>query len=358
MRIGIPAETKDNEKRVGMTPDGVADLVNSGHEVTVASGAGLGSGFSDEEYRNAGATIGSADDAWAAELVVKVKEPISSEYHYLREDLTLFCYLHLAAERALTEALVQSGVTAIAFETVTSPAGGLPLLTPMSEIAGRLSVQTGAHLLTTPAGGPGVLLGGIAGVAPINVTVIGGGTAGAQAVDVAVGLGAQVTVIDVNTTTLRAFMQRYDGRVRCVSSSPSAIAEALSYSHLVIGAVLVPGAKAPVVVTNEHLAVMPEGSVVVDIAIDQGGCTAASRPTSHSDPTFRHGGVTMYCVTNMPGSAPVTATKALAAETLPFVKQLADKGVTQAVVDNPHLGAGLNVSGGAIVHAAVQASFG
>ncbi|MDO4685758.1 MAG: alanine dehydrogenase [Corynebacterium sp.] len=354
MKIGVPMEKKDHEKRVGMTPDGVHSLTDAGHTVVLERGAGVGSGFTDDDYVAAGAQLGSADDAWACELVVKVKEPIPSEYQYLRDDLTLFCYLHLAAEPELAQALRDAGTTAIAFETVTDPQGGLPLLTPMSEIAGRLSVQIGAYLLTNPAGGPGVLLGGIGGVAPINVTVIGGGTSGAQAVDVAVGLGAHVTVIDINTATLRRFMERYQGRVHCVSSSPAAIAEALSRSHLVIGAVLVPGAKAPIVITSDHIKNMPPGSVIVDIAIDQGGCTEESRPTSHSEPVFTVDGVSMYCVTNMPGSAQVTATKALAAETLPFIQQIATHGTEAALAANPHLMAGVNIAGGEIVHESVK----
>lgn len=354
MRVGVPTETKDHEQRVAMTPEGVRTLTAAGHTVIVERGAGVGAGFPDAEYETAGAELGTTDAAWGCELVVKVKEPTPAEYQYLRADQTLFCYLHLAAEPKLARALQDAGTTAIGFETVTDANGGLPLLTPMSEIAGRLSVQIGAQLLTNPEGGPGVLLGGISGVAPINVTVIGGGTSGAQAVDVAVGLGAQVTVLDINTATLRRFMERYQGRVHCVSSSPNAIAEALSRSHLVIGAVLVPGARAPQVVTTEDLAGMPVGSVFVDIAIDQGGCTAESRPTSHSEPTFRCGNVTMYCVTNMPGSAQITATKALAAETLPFVQQLAALSTEEALAANPHLAAGLNIAGGEIVHEGVR----
>ncbi|MDO5077452.1 alanine dehydrogenase [Corynebacterium sp.] len=354
MRVGVPAEVKDHEQRVGMTPEGVHTLYEAGHTVIVERGAGAGAGFPDELYEEAGAQLGTAADAWACELVVKVKEPTPDEYKFLHENLTLFCYLHLAAEPELAEALKTAGTTAIAFETVTGPQGGLPLLTPMSEIAGRLSVQIGAQLLTNPEGGPGVLLGGISGVAPVNVTVIGGGISGAQAVDVAVGLGAQVTVLDINTTTLRRFMERYKGRVHCVSSSPTTIAEALSRSHMVIGAVLVPGARAPRVVTAKHLEAMRPGSVFVDIAIDQGGCTEVSRPTSHSNPTFQHGNVTMYCVTNMPGSAQVTATKALSAETLPFVQQLANLGTEQALAANPHLAAGVNIAGGEIVHEGVR----
>lgn len=356
MLIGVPTELKDNERRVGMTPDGVASLTASGHEVRIQSGAGDGSGFTDELYAAAGAQLCSAEDAWAAPLVVKVKEPTPAEYGYLREDLTLFCYLHLAAEPELTQALVDSRATGIGFETVTSAAGTLPLLTPMSEIAGRLAVLEAAHLLTSPAGGPGILLGGIAGVAPAHCTVVGGGTAGAQAVNLAVGLGAQVTVIDINTDTLRKFQTQYGGRVACVSSSDATIKKALASSDIVVGAVLVPGAKAPVVITHEHLAAMPKGSVLVDIAIDQGGCTAASRPTSHSDPTFDYEGVTMYCVTNMPGSAPVTATRALEAATLPFVVQLANLGTAAALDNNEHLRHGVNVQGGAIVHEHVKAA--
>lgn len=354
MRIGVPGEQKDHEKRVGITPDGVHSLVELGHTVVIERGAGVGSGFQDADYTAAGAQLGSAADAWACDLVVKVKEPIPSEYGFLRNDLTLFCYLHLAAEPELAQALMDAGTTAIAFETVTDAHGGLPLLTPMSEIAGRLSVQIGAYLLTNPAGGPGVLLGGIGGVAPIHVTVVGGGTSGAQAVDVAVGLGAQVTVIDINTSTLRRFMERYQNRVHCVSSSPAAIAEALSRSHLVIGSVLVPGAKAPIVISKEHIQAMPQGAVIVDIAIDQGGCTELSKPTSHSEPTYVADHVTMYCVTNMPGSAQVTATKALAAETLPFVRQLAELGTEEAIAANPHLAAGVNIRRGEIVHQGVR----
>ncbi|MDO4908503.1 MAG: alanine dehydrogenase [Corynebacterium sp.] len=348
MRIGVPKEIKNNERRVGMTPDGVAAVVAAGHEVIIEAGAGVGSGFTDADYQAAGATLGSQAEAWAQELVVKVKEPIAAEYGFLREDLTLFCYLHLAAEPELTKALLDAGTKAIAFETVVGPQGGLPLLAPMSEIAGRLGAQIGANLLLSANGGPGVLPGGIAGVAPINVTVVGGGTAGAQAVDVAVGLGAQVTVLDVNTTTLRAFMNRYEGRVRCIASTPSAVKEELSRSHLVIGSVLIPGAKAPKVVSAEAIEGMPSGGVVVDIAIDQGGCTELSKPTSHTEPTFSVGDKTMYCVTNMPGTASYTATRALAAETLRYVLAMANKGVDAALAADPGFALGLNTDKGEI----------
>ncbi|MDO4910677.1 MAG: alanine dehydrogenase [Corynebacterium sp.] len=348
MRIGVPKEIKNNERRVGMTPDGVAALTSRGHQVIIEVGAGRGSGFSDEEYTAAGATLGSQEEVWAQELVVKVKEPIAAEYGFLRSDLTLFCYLHLAAEPELTKALLDAGTKAIAFETVVGPRGGLPLLAPMSEIAGRLSTQIGVNLLLSANGGPGVLPGGIAGVAPINVTVVGGGTAGAQAVDVAVGLGAQVTVIDVNTTTLRNFMARYEGRVRCIASSPAAIEAELAKSHLVVGAVLVPGAKAPKVITEKAIASMPSGGVLVDIAIDQGGCTEVSKPTSHAEPTYQVGDKTMYCVTNMPGTASYTATRALAAETLPYVIALATKGVDEALAADPGFALGLNTDAGEI----------
>lgn len=354
MHIGVPTEIKNSERRVGITPDGVAALTALGHTVTVQKGAGLGSGFSDEEYLQAGATLGDQAEAWAAELVLKVKEPIAEEYAFLRSDLTLFCYLHLAAEPELTQALLDAGTRAIAFETVVGPQGGLPLLIPMSEIAGRLASQIGANLLLSTQGGPGVLPGGIAGVAPINVTVIGGGTAGAQAVDVAVGLGANVTVVDINTVALRRFMERYNGRVRCIASSPAAIREELSCSHLAIGAVLVPGAQAPKIISEEDIRSMPKGAVFVDIAIDQGGCTEVSKPTSHTEPTYTVGDTTMYCVTNMPGSASFTATRALAAETIRYVISMAQNGVDAALEKDPGFAQGLNTDKGELICEAIK----
>jgi len=357
MRIGIPAEVKDNERRVGATPVGVRELVAAGHDVTVQAGAGLGSSFPDEDYVLAGARIGAVEDAWAADMVIKVKEPIASEHPFLREGLLLFTYLHLAADEPLTRALVESGTTAIAYETVALPDGSLPLLAPMSEVAGRMSAMVGAYHLMGPQGGRGVLMGGVPGVRPAQVTVIGAGVAGANALAQAVGMGAEVTVLDLSLPRLRRLDDLYRGRVRTVASSAQAIEDAVVESDLVIGAVLVPGARAPRLVTRDLVARMRPGSVLVDIAIDQGGCLEGARPTTHAEPTYAVEGSTYYCVANMPGAVGRTSTMALTNATLPYALRLAGRGWEAAVATDAALAGGLAVTGGRIVHAGTAAAF-
>lgn len=359
MHIGVPKEIKNNERRVAMTPAAVDALVRRGHTVTVQSGAGLGSAFSDDAYRIAGARLAdSADEVWgAAEMVVKVKEPIPAEYGYLRDDLTLFTYLHLAADRPLTEALVAAGTTAIAYETVQTPDRALPLLAPMSEVAGRLSIAVGAHALLSPSGGRGMILGGVPGAPKAKVVVIGGGVAGEHAAANALGLGADVTVIDISLPKLRALEARYQGAIQTRYSTRYEIAEQLADADLVIGSVLIPGAAAPKLVTDDMVAGMKKGSVLVDIAIDQGGCFEGSRPTTHDEPTFPVHDSLYYCVANMPGAAPHTSTRALVNATLPYVTAVADKGWDAAADADPSLALGLNVRGGEVVNAAVRAAF-
>lgn len=358
MRIAIPAEVKNNENRVGLTPTGVAELTAAGHEVFVQSGAGLGSAIPDADYARQGATlIDDPDELWAAgELVLKVKEPIEEEYHRFREDLVLFTYLHLAADRRLTEWLLATGMTALAYETVQLPTGALPLLYPMSEVAGSLAPQVGAHHLMKPQGGRGVLMGGIGGVANAQVVVIGAGVSGQHAADVALGMGAEVTVLDTDLDKLRALHWRYGNRIRQLASSRHALAECVRQADLVIGAVLIPGARAPRLVSNELVAQMKPGSVLVDIAIDQGGCFADSRPTTHADPTFPVHGSTFYCVANMPAAVPHTSTYALTNATLPYVLRIANQGWQAALAADPALAKGLNVAAGRITHPAVQDS--
>ncbi|MFE7846659.1 alanine dehydrogenase [Microbacterium sp. NPDC057407] len=359
MHIGVPKEIKNNERRVAMTPAAVDALVRRGHTVTVQSGAGLGSAFSDDAYRIAGARlVDSADDVWGtAEMVVKVKEPIAAEYGFLRPDLTLFTYLHLAADRPLTDALVQSGTTAIAYETVQTPDRALPLLAPMSEVAGRLSIAVGSHALLSPSGGRGMILGGVPGAPKAKVVVIGGGVAGEHAAANALGLGADVTVIDISLPKLRALEARYQGAIQTRYSTRYEIAEQLADADLVIGSVLIPGAAAPKLVTDDMVAAMKKGSVLVDIAIDQGGCFEGSRPTTHDEPTFAVHDSLYYCVANMPGAAPHTSTRALVNATLPYVTAVADKGWDAAADADPSLALGLNVRGGEVVNAAVRAAF-
>lgn len=360
MRIGVPAEIKNNEFRVAMTPAGVMELRARGHEVVVQAGAGEGSRIADADYVAAGAQIVSqAADVWsAAEMVVKVKEPIACEYQYFRDDLTLFTYLHLAADEPLTRALVESGVTAIAYETVEGADGSLPLLAPMSEVAGRLAPQVGAATLMRAQGGRGVLMGGVPGVRPANVVVIGGGVAGSNAAMVAVGMGAQVSVLDTNVHRLHELDALYTGRLTTVTSNRFEVERACVEADMVIGAVLVPGARAPRLVTDALVAQMKPGSVLVDIAIDQGGCFESSRPTTHADPTFTVGESVMYCVANMPGAVPHTSTFALTNVTMPYVVKIADRGCSQALADDAGLRAGLNVSDSVIVNAGVAAAFG
>ena len=356
MRIGVPKETKVHEYRVGLTPTAVAELIRDGHTVVVEENAGASIGFSDADYVVAGACIGSCRQAFAQTLVVKVKEPNLDECAMLRDDQILFTYLHLAADPALTNALMSSGAAAVAYETVTAADGSLPLLSPMSEIAGRMSVQVGANALQRTTGGSGVLLGGVPGVAPARVVVIGGGMAGANAATIALGLGADVTILDKSVARLRWLADRFDGRARTVMANASTTREHVLGADLVVGAVLVPGARAPKLVSADDVRDMRDGSVLVDISIDQGGCFETSRPTTHDDPTFLHEGVVHYCVTNMPGVVPRTATLALNNITLPYIRTIAEKGWRQAIADDPHLANGVNVAGGTVWHEAVAQS--
>ncbi|AZS48302.1 MULTISPECIES: alanine dehydrogenase [Microbacterium] len=360
MKIGVPTEVKNNENRVSLTPAGADRLVREGHRVLVQSGAGLGSRITDDDYRAAGAEIvATAADAWGeADMVIKVKEPIAQEYGFLRDDLTLFTYLHLAADRALTTALVEAGTTAVAYETVQLPDRSLPLLVPMSEIAGRLSVTMGSYSLLRSQGGRGMLLGGIAGTPRAKTVVIGGGVAGEHAAANALGLGSKVTVIDVALPRLRELEHRYGGALETRASSRYDIAEELKTADLVIGSVLIPGAAAPKLVTDDMVAAMKPGSVLVDIAIDQGGCFEGSRPTTHDDPTFAVHDSIYYCVANMPGAVPETATRALTNATLPYVSAIAGKGWERAASEDAALAAGLNVQGGRITLAAVAQAHG
>ena len=355
MRIGVPKEVKILEHRVGILPAGVRELTNDGHAVFVESNAGIGVGVSDDDYRTAGALVlGTAKEVFeTAQLIVKVKEPQQEEYKMLRLDHVLFTYLHLAADPELARALVQIGITAIAYETVTADDGSLPLLVPMSEVAGRLSVQAGANALLKVNGGRGVLLGGVTGVPPAKVLVVGGGVAGSHAIEMAVGLGADVTVVDRSVPQLKRIDALYGGRVRTVFSTKDAIDSLITEADLVIGAVLVTGAATPKLITEEHVKRMQHGAVVVDISIDQGGCFETSRPTTHSEPTYVVDGVVHYCVTNMPGAVPRTSTFALTNVTLPFVKQLANLGWREALGRDPHFAQGLNVHDGCINHKAI-----
>jgi alanine dehydrogenase len=350
MRIGVPREVKNHEYRVALTPAGAHELTRSGHHVLVERNAGLGSSISDADFEAAGARIvATADDVWdAADLLLKVKEPIEQEYHRLRRGQVLFTYLHLAASLSCTEALLRSGTTAIAYETVRLPDGTLPLLAPMSEVAGRLAPQAGASALMRAAGGRGVLLGGVPGVPPASVVVIGAGVSGQNAVAMAVGLGADVTVLDLDITKLRKLDDRYAGRVRTVVSNTHELEKACLGADLVIGAVLVPGARAPRVVSNDLVRRMKPGSVLVDIAIDQGGCFEDSRPTTHDNPTYRVHDSVFYCVANMPGAVPHTSTHALTNATLPYVLRLANLGWSDALAADPALAAGLSTHNGAL----------
>ena len=360
MRIGVPSEIKVHEYRVGLMPASVRELTNSHHTVAVQSGAGLGVGCSDEDYKSAGAQIvNDAAGIFAnSDMVVKVKEPQLSECALLRPGQVLFTYLHLAADRAQAEGLMKSGAVAIAYETVTSPNGSLPLLVPMSEVAGRMSIQVGAYYLQKAQGGRGVLLGGVAGVPPGKVVVIGGGVAGTNAIEMAHGLRADVTVFDRSLPRLRALDVQFHGVVQTLYSTAESIERAVTDADLVIGAVLVPGAAAPKLVTEAMIKRMRPGSVVVDIAIDQGGCFATSRPTTHADPVYVVHGVTHYCVTNMPGAVARTSAQALNNATLPYVRALADKGWKQALASDSGLKEGLNVLEGRVVHAAVAKDLG
>ena len=360
MHVGIPKEIKTHEYRVGLTPAGVRELTRHGHAVTVQANAGIGAGLSDEAYRDAGALV--VDTAAAvfasADMIVKVKEPQPQEIALLRAEQILFTYLHLAADRTQTLALMASGATCIAYETVTDARGGLPLLSPMSEVAGRMSVQVGAHCLEKEQGGSGVLLGGVPGVAPARVVVLGGGVSGTNAARMAVGLEASVVIIDRSLPRLKELDLQFGPRATTLFATTEAIEREVLRADLVIGAVLVPGAAAPKLVTRAMVRLMRPGSVLVDIAIDQGGCFETSRPTTHSAPTYIEEGIVHYCVTNMPGAVARTSTFALTNATLPFVQALADKGWKQALHDDPHLANGLNVLAGKITHAAVAQALG
>jgi alanine dehydrogenase len=360
MRIGVPSEIKNNEFRVAITPAGVHELVAHGHEVLVQAGAGDGSSIPDAAYVAAGASITpDAATTWnSADLLLKVKEPIASEYGYFRDDLVLFTYLHLAAEPELTKALLDSGITAIAYETVQLPSRALPLLAPMSEVAGRLAPIVGANAMLRPNGGPGLLVPGVPGTYPASIVVLGGGVAGTNAVSVSVGLGADVTVLDTNIQRLRELDAIYAGRVKTIASNTFEIDRAVVAADMVIGSVLVPGAKAPKLVSNELVSRMKPGSVLVDIAIDQGGCFADSHPTTHADPTFRVHGSLFYCVANMPGAVANTSTYALTNATMPYVRAVANQGWKAALSVDPSLALGLNIHGGSIVNGPVATAHG
>ena len=360
MKVGVPKEIKTLEFRVGMTPAGVRELVHDGHEVVVETNAGMGIGMFDADYEKAGASIASTPEEIfaSADMIIKVKEPQLNECAMLREDQVLFTYLHLAADPAQTKALVDSGTTAIAYETVTADDGSLPLLTPMSEVAGRLSIQSGAYHLQKANGGRGVLLGGVPGVAPGKVVIIGGGVSGMNAADMAIGLGADVTILDRSLPRLRELDDIWGGRVHTIYSTKHEIDKSVPEADLVVGAVLVAGAAAPKLVTAQNVKDMHSGAVMVDISIDQGGCFETSRPTSHAEPTYVVDDVVHYCVTNMPGAVPRTSTFALTNATLPFVKALANLGWREALIKDPHLANGLNVHAGRINYEAVAQDLG
>jgi alanine dehydrogenase len=360
MRIGVPTEIKADEYRVAITPAGVRELTAHGHEVLVQSGAGEGSAMGDEQFAAQGASImPDADSLFAgAELILKVKEPQPEEVQRLRPEHTLFTYLHLAAEPDLARGLMASGATCIAYETVEDARGRLPLLAPMSEVAGKIATQAGAFMLEKPLGGRGILLGGVPGVAAATVLVIGGGVVGMNAAFIAIGMEADVFVFDRSIDRLRELEVAFGGRASTAYSSTLAIEEMLPAADLVIGAVLLPGGRAPHVITREQLKLMRRNAVLVDVSIDQGGCFETSRPTTHSEPTYEVDGITHYCVTNMPGAVPITSTYALTNATLPYVIELAEQGVAEALAASPGLRKGLNVSEGEITHPAVAAALG
>lgn len=360
MIIGLPKEIKDNEYRVGLTPAGVKTLSDYGHTVLVERSAGEGSGISDDEYIAAnGRIVETADELWQrAEMIVKVKEPVGPEYERMREGQLLYTYLHLAPDPKLTKVMLERKVTGIAYETITNEEGHLPLLTPMSEVAGRMAVQVGAHYLQKPEGGRGVLMGGVPGVLPAKVVVIGGGVVGINSIKMAVGLGANVVVLDKNLDRLRYLDDIFGSRIKTLVSNPYTVKEAIEHADLVIGAVLIPGASAPRLVTREMLKTMHKGAVIVDVAVDQGGCIETTRPTTHSDPTFYVDDVLHYCVANMPGAVPRTSTFALTNATLPLAIKLANKGFKDAIAQDKHLKAGVNTYAGHITYEAVAESQG
>ncbi len=360
MKVGVPKEVKNHEYRVAITPIGVHELVAHGHEVYIEQGAGVGSSIGDDEFVAAGARIlPTADDVWGTgDLILKVKEPIEQEYHRMREGQTLFTYLHLAADKRLTEELLARKVTAIAYETVQLPSGGLPLLYPMSEVAGCLAPQVGAYSLLKAEGGRGVLLGGVGGVANAKVVVIGAGVAGQNAANIALGMGADVTLLDTDLDKLRMSFWRYNNRVHGLASSQLAIQQQVREADLVIGAVLIPGAKAPKLVSNQLVSEMKPGSVLVDIAVDQGGCFEDTRPTTHDDPTYQVHDSIFYCVANMPGAVPNTSTYALTNATMPYAVAVTNKGWQQACRDDRSLALGLNTHAGRLTNAAVGEAVG
>ncbi|MGW0878907.1 alanine dehydrogenase [Streptomyces sp. NPDC002671] len=360
VKVGIPREVKNNEFRVAITPAGVHELVRNGHQVVIERGAGVGSSITDDEYVAAGAQIlDTADEVWASsDLLLKVKEPIAEEYHRLRKDQILFTYLHLAASKECTDALLESGTTAIAYETVELPNRALPLLAPMSEVAGRLAPQVGAYHLMAPVGGRGVLPGGVPGVTPAKAVVIGGGVSGWNAAQIAIGMGFEVTLLDRDINKLREADKIFGTKVKAIMSNAFELEKAVLEADLVIGAVLIPGAKAPKLVTNELVSRMKPGSVLVDIAIDQGGCFEDSRPTTHAEPTFRVHNSVFYCVANMPGAVPNTSTNALTNATLPYIVSLANNGWVEALRRDPALAKGLNTHDGKVVYKEVAEAHG
>ncbi|WP_028547449.1 alanine dehydrogenase [Paenibacillus sp. UNC451MF] len=360
MIIGVPKELKNNENRVGVTPAGVISYIQNGHEVWVESGAGLGSGFMDEEYALHGAKIvATAKEAWSVDMVVKVKEPLKQEYEYFQKGLIIYTYLHLAPEKELTQALIDNKIVAIAYETIQLDNGSLPLLTPMSEVAGRISIQIGAHFLEKSQGGKGVLLGGVPGVLPAEVVILGGGIVGTNAAKMAIGLGANVTLLDINPDRLRHLDDQFQGRLRTLVSSPYSIAEAVRQADLLIGAVLIPGARAPRLVTEEMVKTMQKGSVIVDVAIDQGGSIETiDRITTHSQPTYEKHGVVHYAVANMPGAVARTSTIALTNVTTPYGVLIANHGYRQASLQKKELAKGINVIDGKVTYKAVAQAHG
>jgi alanine dehydrogenase len=360
VKVGIPREVKNHEYRVAITPAGVRELVAHGHEVLIEKDAGIGSSITDDEFVAAGATIiGSADDVWATgDLILKVKEPVAEEYHRMRAGQVLFTYLHLAASRACTDALLAAGVTGVAYETVQLPDRSLPLLAPMSEVAGRMAPQVGAHCLERASGGRGVLMGGVSGVYAAKVVVLGAGVSGLNAAAIALGMQAEVLLLDKNIARLREVDRIYQGHMQTVASNTYEIERACVDADLVIGAVLVPGAKAPTLVTDELVAQMKQGSVLVDISVDQGGCFESTRPTTHSDPTYEVNGSLFYCVANMPGAVPNTSTYALTNVTLPYAVEIANRGITAAVQADPALALGVNTAAGQVTYAPVAEAHG
>jgi alanine dehydrogenase len=359
MLIGVPKEIKNNENRVGLTPAGVSALTKAGHKLFVQATAGLGSGFSDEEYKKAGATmLKTIDEVYKkAEMIIKVKEPIKQEYGLIKEGQLLFTYFHFASYEPLTKAMIKSKAVCLAYETVEKPDRSLPLLVPMSEVAGRMSIQEGAKYLEKPMGGRGILLGGVPGVRPANVLVLGGGIVGTQAAKMAAGLGADVTLMDVSLPRLRQLDDLLPANVKTVYSNEYNVREAIKNSDLIVGAVLIPGAKAPSLITRDMLKTMKPGTVMVDVAIDQGGCFETSKATTHQDPIYVIDGVIHYCVANMPGAVPYTSTLALTNATLPYALQLANKGWKKACVENAELKLGLNVVNGKVVYKGVAEAF-